>query len=315
MSKKKYHGKGQLLLFGEYAVLDGAKSLSIPTSRGQSMEVKPHRGSDLVWESYDEQGELWFEAQISLYDFSSIRTSDDDVSKQIQKLLKGTVRLNTEFLNNWNGFKVINRLEFPLDWGLGSSSSLVHNLAEWAGINSFHLHFNTSNGSGYDIACANADYPVVYQLKGDEISFTERDFDPGCLDQIYFVHLGRKQDSSQGITHYLKTAKKRKTVAQEISKLTDAALACSSSKDLQRIMEEHETILSNVLQLPKVKDERFSDFNGAVKSLGAWGGDFVMAVSDMSPTEVTAYFQSAGYDVVIPFDKMVHAVPNSALVS
>ena len=111
MPKKIYRGNGKLLLFGEYAVLDGAKALALPTFRGQVLEIKPHRGSDLIWEAYDENNELWFEAQISLYDFSSIRTSDDKVSRFVQKLLKGAVRYNTEFLNNWNGFKVIHRLE------------------------------------------------------------------------------------------------------------------------------------------------------------------------------------------------------------
>lgn len=314
MAKKNFHGNGKLLLFGEYAVLDGAKSLSIPTSRGQSMEIKPHRGSDLVWESYDEHGELWFEAQISLYDFSAIRTSDDDIAKHIQKLLKGTVRYNTEFLNNWNGFKVINRLEFPKDWGLGSSSSLVHNLASWADINPLHLHFFTSNGSGYDVACADAENPLVYQLDGDEINYTEVDFDPGCLDQVYFVHLGRKQNSEEGIIHYAKNAKKRKSVAKNITALTEEALKCSSATTLRKIMEEHETIISSQLKITPVKEERFKDFNGSIKSLGAWGGDFAMIVSDMSPTEVTSYFKSIGYDVVIPYKEMIVSVPSNVLV-
>jgi len=315
VAKKKFHGKGKLLLFGEYAVLDGAKSLSIPTSRGQSMEIKPHRGSDLVWESYDQDGELWFEAQISLYDFSAIRTSDDDIAKHIQKLLKGTVRFNTEFLNNWNGFKVINRLEFPRNWGLGSSSSLIHNLASWAEISPFHLHFNTSNGSGYDIACADAENPVVYQIDGDEINYTEVDFNPKCLDQIFFVHLGRKQNSDEGIKHYAKNAKKRKTVAKNISVLTEEALKCNSANSLRKIMEEHERIISAELKMTPIKEASFSDFNGSIKSLGAWGGDFAMVLSDMSPTEVTSYFKSAGYDVVIPYEEMIHTVPSDVLVS
>ena len=294
------------MLFGEYAVLDGAKCLAIPTSYGQALEIKPHRGSDLVWESYDEQGELWFEAQISLYDFSSIRTSDDEVSKSIQKLLKGAVRYNTEFLNNWNGFKVINRLDFARDWGLGSSSTLTHNVANWAGINPFHLHFQISNGSGYDIACANAEHPLVYQVVDDEISFTELDFDPGCLDQIHFVHLGQKQNSKDAVTQYLRSAKKRKQVAKEITKLTDEALSCRGIKSLQDIMVEHEKIIGGQLNTTPIKEERFDDFHGAIKSLGAWGGDFVMVVSELSETEISTYFKSKGLNTIIPYRKMIY---------
>lgn len=303
------------MLFGEYAVLDGAKCLAIPTSYGQALEIKPHRGSDLVWESYDEQGELWFEAQISLYDFSSIRTSDDEVSKSIQKLLKGAVRYNTEFLNNWNGFKVINRLEFPRNWGLGSSSTLTHNIASWAGISPFHLHFQISNGSGYDIACANAEHPLVYQVVDDEISFTELDFDPGCLDQIHFVHLGQKQNSSDAVKQYLRTAKKRKQVAKQITALTDEALACRGIDSLMKIMVEHERILGAQLNTTPIQEERFSDFNGAIKSLGAWGGDFIMVASKLSETEVLTYFKDKGLSTVIPYRKMIHTlVPEAAAV-
>lgn len=312
MSKKKYYGNGKLLLFGEYAVLDGAKSLSIPTARGQAMEVKAHRGSDLLWESYDDGGELWFEAQISLYDFSAIRTSDDAIAKQIQKLLKGAVRFNTEFLNNWNGFKVINRLDFPRHWGLGSSSTLTHNIAHWADINPFHLHFQTSNGSGYDIACANAENPVVYQIAEDEIHFTEVDFDPNCLEHLYFVYLGHKQDSGEGIAHYAKKVSKRKQLVHNITQLTEAALKASSLESLGEIMDEHESILAKELKLPKVKEERFPNFEGHIKSLGAWGGDFVLVASDMSPTEVRSYFNGQGNDVVISYDEMIYKVAAEA---
>ena len=66
MPKKLFKSHGKLLLFGEYAVIDGAKSLAIPCKKGQSLEIKPHRGSDLIWECYDHNDELWFEAQIYL---------------------------------------------------------------------------------------------------------------------------------------------------------------------------------------------------------------------------------------------------------
>lgn len=301
MPKKVYRGNGKLLLFGEYAVLDGAKALAMPTTYGQVTEIKPHRGSDLVWESYDANNELWFEAQISLYDFSSIRTSDEKVSKFIQKLLKGAVRYNTEFLNNWNGFKVINRLDFSRHWGLGTSSSVIYNIASWADVNPFHLHFYISNGSGYDIACAGAEAPLTYQLLDDQLSYTEVDFEPKFADQLYFVYLGKKQNSGEGIIHYTKQAKKRKQIAKEISQLTDSAMASKNLGEFQKVMMAHEDVISTELKLMKVKDERFSDFEGAVKSLGAWGGDFCMVASKMAPSEVKSYFANLGYKTVLNY--------------
>ena len=60
--------------------------------------------------------------------------------------------------------------------------------------------------------------------------------------------------------------------------------------------------MSAVLKTPTVKETRFPDFNGAIKSLGAWGGDFVMAVSENDPA---GYFKKKGFEVVVPYREMI----------
>lgn len=40
MSEKLFYSNGKLLLSGEYAVLDGALSLAVPTKYGQLLSVK-----------------------------------------------------------------------------------------------------------------------------------------------------------------------------------------------------------------------------------------------------------------------------------
>ena len=42
-----------------------------------------------------------------------------------------------------------------------------------------------------------------------------------------------------------------------------------------------------------------------VKSLGAWGGDFVLAASAMDSAAITAYFKSKGLNTIIPYEQMV----------
>jgi hypothetical protein len=39
-----------------------------------------------------------------------------------------------------------------------------------------------------------------------------------------------------------------------------------------------------------------------IKSLGAWGGDFVMCISKENPTE---YFREKGFEVVVPYSDMI----------
>jgi hypothetical protein len=70
-------------------------------------------------------------------------------------------------------------------------------------------------------------------------------------------------------------------------------------------MEVHENIVANVLNLRKVKDLYFPDFPGTIKSLGAWGGDFVLVASDESPEMISAYFQQKGFPVILSYRDMI----------
>jgi len=161
-----------------------------------------------------------------------------------------------------------------------------------------------SNGSGYDIACAGAEGPLTYQLLEDQLSYQEIDFDPGCTEQLYFVYLGRKQNSGDAIIHYTQKAKKRKAIAKQISTITDVATHCKGLKAFRAAMDEHETIISTELGLEKIKDKHFSDFDGSIKSLGAWGGDFCLVASDMSPEKVKAYFKGKGLATIMSYNEL-----------
>ena len=287
-------------------MLDGADALAIPTKLGQRMTVKKARGSDLIWESLDVNGNSWFSAQISLYDFSAISTSDQEIADNLQNILKNAVRLNPEFLDKWNGFKVETQVEFERSWGLGSSSTLIHLIAQWADVNPLELYFKISNGSGYDVACAGCDTPIVYYNDDDEIGYTPVVFDPSFKDKLYFVYLEQKQDSALAIKEYLKVAKGRKKLAKEITTITDALVEASSLETFNTLIERHESLMADALNKPKVKDERFPNFKGSMKSLGAWGGDFALATSVQNEEAVRLYFKDAGYPTVFAFDEMIY---------
>jgi hypothetical protein len=67
-------------------------------------------------------------------------------------------------------------------------------------------------------------------------------------------------------------------------------------------MEYHEILLSEVLKTITIKEQLFSDFEGVIKSLGAWGGDFIMVLSKDDPKQ---YFYENGYGVVLKYDEVV----------
>ena len=76
----------------------------------------------------------------------------------------------------------------------------------------------------------------------------------------------------------------------------------TSSKDLEKIMEEHESIISSIVKLTPVKKVLFSDYFGAIKSLGAWGGDFVLVTGN---EDTPNYFKQKGFETVLSYREMI----------
>ena len=62
----KFNSNGKLLLSGEYLVLKGAKSLSIPTRFSQTLEVSNNASGKIKWESYDQNKKIWFDLNFDL---------------------------------------------------------------------------------------------------------------------------------------------------------------------------------------------------------------------------------------------------------
>lgn len=285
--------------------MHGALAIALPVKFGQSMKIRNARGSDLIWEALDHKGEVWFEAQISLYDFSAIKTSDEQIAKNLKKILRSAVRGNSEFLSTWSGFKVETQLEFPLNWGLGSSSTLISNIAQWADINPFHLYFDIFNGSGYDIACAEAEEAIQYQLSEDNLHFHEFEFDPSFIDKLFFVYLGKKENSESSVKIHGRKFRNKKEVIDKISAISEEITKVKTFSKFNSLIEEHETIIGKTLDLPPIKEKEFSDFSGSIKSLGAWGGDFILASTEKGESYVKNYFSSKGLEEVLPYKEMV----------
>lgn len=306
----KFYSNGKLLLTGEYLVLEGAKALALPTKYGQNLSVAPLEESTLVWASFTDKGQCWFEAA---FDVPSLRLvaatfqsetegSSELIAETLQGLLLAAQELNPSFLNTKQGCLVKTQLTFPRDWGLGSSSTLIANIAAWAKVDAYTLLWNAFSGSGYDIACAQHNSPLMYQLVDNKPALHSVRFEPSFAKHLYFVHLNQKQNSRAGIQRFEAKKGNIKKEIQQISMLTEQLIAATSLSDFEILLLQHETIVSNIVDLPKVQDQLFSDYIGTVKSLGAWGGDFVLATGD---DDAPSYFSSKGYTTVIPFADMV----------
>ncbi|MBL7795968.1 MAG: hypothetical protein JNJ90_05630 [Saprospiraceae bacterium] len=293
---------GKILLTGEYAVLDGALALALPVCYGQTLDVAPGESGLLRWTSRDEAGQIWFEAAFILPGLTLLSASDEPTAQRLQQMLYVCRRQNPRFLADTQGRQIYTRTDFPRAWGLGTSSTLIAALARWAGADPYQVLFETLGGSGYDIACAFADGPLLYWLEGDTPQVEPTAFEPPFAGHLFFVFLGKKQDSRAGIRHFREHAKHDTGMIEAISELTRRCLVAGTLADFSAVLLEHERLIGQALDLPRAQDLYFPDFPGVVKSLGAWGGDFVLAASDAG--DVQGYFRKKGFEVCIPFREM-----------
>ncbi|MGB0452837.1 MAG: GYDIA family GHMP kinase, partial [Bacteriovoracaceae bacterium] len=211
---------------------------------------------------------------------------------------------NQHFLRDEGHVEVETFIDFPLDWGLGSSSTLIYNLAQWAYVGVYELFFNNSNGSGYDIACAQSNGPIVYQKNEDGPKWELSNFAPNYKDKLSFVYLGKKVRSDKEINNISKYRPFSEKSISYMNGLTEDLLNINDEKQFMEWVLAHESFLSELLERESVNN-KFSDFNGVIKSLGAWGGDFVLVCSSDSPETVKEYFQSRGFKDIFRYDQII----------
>ena len=277
----------------------------MPVRMGQWMHVRESAGSEIVWNSHDLNGDVWFKASFDLLDFQPTKTNDESLAQSLRQVLKAACRLDSDFLSKWKKYRIDTYLEFDRKWGFGSSSTLISCVSQWADVNPYILLFNSLGGSGYDVACAQAEGPILYQLGQDELHISHVDFEPPFADNLYFVYLGQKTDSAEARKHYYKHRAQSNGTLKHISDISEQIIKCSTLAEFEKCLLEHERLISTSLHLKTVKEEMFSDYWGVVKSLGAWGGDFVLATSDKDETTTRAYFKNKGLDTIFTLDELV----------
>ncbi|MEE4176066.1 MAG: hypothetical protein V2I46_01010, partial [Bacteroides sp.] len=149
MNPQRFFSNGKLMITGEYLALAGSLVLAIPVRFGQDMEVEtlPGKGDLVITWIAQERGREWYRDTFIGRTFEP-EEQENEVSKNLQRLLKVAGEMNPAFPGPNAAFRITTNTDFPLEWGLGSSSTLISNLAWWAGIDPFELLFNTSGGSG-----------------------------------------------------------------------------------------------------------------------------------------------------------------------
>ena len=301
--QKTFYSNGKLLISGEYLILDGAKGLALPTKMGQNLIVEDTQTNSIHWKSYDADGSIWFEEILSFQEIQDSTSTTESVKATLIKILQVANTMNSNVFNNSEGFAVTTQLSFPRNWGLGTSSTLINNIAQWFQIDAFELLHQSFGGSGYDIACAQNNTPITYSIVNGDPKIEQVVFDSAFTKNLYFVYLNQKRNSKSAIAEYhTNKTKQLSSYIAAINTLTQDIIEANNLELFTQLISQHETVLSKILKTETVKDTLFPDFDGAVKSLGAWGGDFVLVVSKENPMP---YFVAKGYETVIPYEEMI----------
>lgn len=290
------------MLTSEYFAVDGALVLAVPTKLGQEFffEEKLDGKSLIFWEAYH-QNKLWLKAVIDYKNWQILETNITSSAEFILKTLRNVQSLSEIKFKSTDTYYLKTNLQFPADYGLGSSSTLMNNLAEWSEIDPFHLNTISLGGSGYDIAVAKAKSAVLYQNK-PEIHFEKVNFNPKFKNELIFIHLNQKQDSREGINLY-KSKIKSQNLVDEFSNLTRNILLCDELDNFSELMILHEQYISDFIEIPTVKSIFFADCAKFVKSLGAWGGDFVMSAKFEGYED---YFWGKGFTTVFEWGDLIY---------
>ena len=302
MSVNTYYSHGKLLLTGEYAVLDGAKALAFPCKLGQGLTVKASSNSAFKWVSRLKSGDVWNALTFSKEDIINVNAKDDFTNRLFSVLHQIYTQKPQHFEHPLH---FSTHLEFDKNWGLGSSSTLINNLANWAKIDPYQLLDTTFGGSGYDIAAAKSNSPFIFQKKEKACQTKTIEFPKVLTPFIYFIYLNQKQNSREGIKRYRAVNADNKTNAiDQISLITKNILDVKGLSEFESLMVQHEKIIAALTEQTPVQESKFKDYtHGIVKSLGAWGGDFVLVTA--KEKSQLDYFKEKGFNSILKYSELI----------
>ena len=300
-----FKSNGKILLTSEYLVLDGAKAIALPSKLTQELYVEQCDKEIIEWQGIDEKGNVWYEENFYLKNNELVYSAEKNNTSEKLLLLFNHI-LKTREVKDILGNKFSTKLNFKREWGLGTSSTFVNNLAKWANIDPYRLLFSAFKGSGYDIACCDVNNPIIFEKKQNSINVKNITFNPPFIENIFLIHLDKKQNTQTSITNYLRTKSEKNDLIKRINLISEEMLQCKNLNHFEDLIVEHESIISQVISQEPIQKLTFNDYNlGKIKSLGAWGGDFILVTSKNNDL---SYFNNKGFETILKLSDLVYIV-------
>jgi mevalonate kinase len=292
----------KFLLTGEYLILLGADAVVLPLRFTQKMSLSPGPENIISWKS-KAKNKLWFWTKIEK-NTKIIESSDPEKSSFLIRIFQAMQKLNPDLA--MDALDILIEADFDMQWGLGSSSTLISLLAQYAEIDAFELNRMLSEGSGYDVVAATRNSSFIFHRDGAQYFTRDCPLRFPFRENLYFVYTGHKQSTEDSIRRFNALKKKNlKTEINEISEISAALPSVGKLDEFEYLLNKHEQIMTSVLKRKSLKQTIFKDLNGASKSLGAWGGDFAMITWHDSKQALKKYLYGKNIQTYFPWTNIV----------
>ena len=280
---------GKIMLCGEYAVLCGALAIAFPTKFRQCMEVEYLPGSgNIHWQSFDFEGFQWLRCSFHPNDDCSTHPLKN-VLQPIVAMLRHVQQYKPDAMPADKDITFRVKASFRKEWGLGSSSALIANIARWSGLDPWELMQLSFPGSGYDVAVAFHGKSMVYRIENEQRNIRFLDYVPEWLNSFRVVFTGKKVNSRDSVNENKAMFHKLEPHVEELDRIALGLLAVESCEEACELLQRYEAILARELEM-EPGAHLFPGYSGTIKSLGAWGGDAILV--EYRPDEFEKVFQN-----------------------
>ena len=144
----------------------------------------------------------------------------------------------------------------------------------------------------------------LYQKKQNSISIENIIFSPPFIENLYLVYLEKKQNTQTSIINYFNIKSDRKDLIEKVNFITEEIIKCKDLNQFEDLIVEHENIIARATSQEPIQQSVFPTYSqGKIKSLGAWGGDFVLVTSKNNDL---SFFKNKGYNTILKLSDLVY---------
>lgn len=292
----------KIILMGEYAVMHGADAICLPLKTGQKLRVEDFDEGVIGWK-WTYGNEVLADLQIDAASLQPLRVNKGN-SQWVSDLVRIIRLQNPGFVRN-GGHSFIFENLFPPQWGLGSSSATISSISRWAHVNAFMVNQKLMGGSGADIASTTASRWFLYRKKLPTPPVWDIPFNYLFPDNTWFVYSGKKEPTAQHLNTLDPIDENQHSVSwMQVNHFIYRFLAASTLPEVFKLVYEHELLIADRIRKEPIGNQ-FADFPGKIKSLGAWGGDFFLALSQQPEAWVKDYFYQKGYSTIFKWNEFL----------